>query len=821
MAAGSHFKASGWKQFWWGKHWRKEWLAPVSFPLFDWNGTQGGFTPLKRGGGHETKSLRLSGGDGKEYVLRTIDKSLDALVPEAFKGSFIHDILNDQISTAHPYGPPVIADLSASLGLLHTNPVIVFVPDDPRLGEHKDDFANKLCLFEERPSGDGWENTALTNFADDIINSEKLFEKLAANNNKTVDQSSFLKVRLFDMLVNDWDRHEDQWIWTGKKTGGKTTYYAFARDRDQSFSKTDGVNMFLLSRPWALRAVQNMNGRVSDVIGTNLAATSLDRQFTNELTEEDWENVITSLKESMTNEVIEKAVSLLPAPIHSLSGDFLNKRLQQRRDDMLRFGMRYYKILTKKVTVTGSNQKELFTINRLDANTTEITIQSGSTGDTIYHRIFMEKDTKEINLYGLGGEDQFIYTGISKNKILVRALGGDGEDIYTDTALTSHSGKKPVIYDIAENKPTTPGSLRYKSTTDTSFTNFHRKSYKYDWWIPIILPGYNPDDGLIIGAGLLYRKQQWNKTPYGWQQTIIGNYATSTGAYNFSYKGIFKSLPGKWDVEVAANYNAPAYVLNFYGFGNESKLSTNQKSFYRVRARGLFLNPSLSRSWKNNKINAGLIYSDNKVESSEGKFINQPIPLIDSSIFRTKYFAGANLSYTFSLLNEKKYPALGLTYNAAVSYLRNIKEGKRDFLNLQSNVTVYYSPFKHITFVHRTGASTNIGDYEFFQANTLGGSENLRGYWRTRYTGRTNFYQNTDIRWRIAELRGYVFRGSFGVYGFFDDGRVWIKEEHSTLLHTGYGGGIYFIPYSTLTLNMSCESSKEINLFIFRAKFLF
>src|SRR5690349_10277537 len=181
LSAGIQFRASGWKQLWWGKHWRKDWVKPVSFPVFNLSAVAGGLTPIKKGGGHETKALRLKGGNGKEYVLRTINKSLDALVPAKFKGSFINDLVNDQVCTAHPYGPLVAAALAREINVLHTNPVMVFVPDDIRLGEFKTDFANKLCLFEERPSGKGWEYDTLINGADFVINSTKLFEELAAD----------------------------------------------------------------------------------------------------------------------------------------------------------------------------------------------------------------------------------------------------------------------------------------------------------------------------------------------------------------------------------------------------------------------------------------------------------------------------------------------------------------------------------------------------------------------------------------------------------------------------------------------------------------
>ena len=163
----------------------------------------------------------------------------------------------------------------------------------------------------------------------------------------------------------------------------------------------------------------------------------------------------------------------------------------------------------------------------------------------------------------------------------------------------------------------------------------------------------------------------------------------------------------------------------------------------------------------------------------------------------------------------------GINFHSGVSYLLNLKETQHDFIQLTARFTFYVSPFKNITVVHRTGATTNRGDFEFYQANTIGGFENLRGYWRSRFTGQSSFFQNTDIRWKITDLKGYVFRGALGIYGFFDDGRVWIKNEHSNAFHTGYGGGIYYIPYSTMAINLYYASSRETNTFTLRTGFLF
>ena len=103
-AAGPQYQASGWKEFWWGEHYQHEWATPVAFPVLHISKIDGGLTPLKVGGGHESKSLRLLSINGREYVLRTMDKTHDALVPEELKGTFVNDIVNDQVSTSHPYG---------------------------------------------------------------------------------------------------------------------------------------------------------------------------------------------------------------------------------------------------------------------------------------------------------------------------------------------------------------------------------------------------------------------------------------------------------------------------------------------------------------------------------------------------------------------------------------------------------------------------------------------------------------------------------------------------------------------------------------------
>jgi hypothetical protein len=64
--------------------------------------------------------------------------------------TFAADIVQDQISSSNPYAPLPVASLAHSANIYHATPEIVFVPPSPRLDTFINDFANTVCLFEER-----------------------------------------------------------------------------------------------------------------------------------------------------------------------------------------------------------------------------------------------------------------------------------------------------------------------------------------------------------------------------------------------------------------------------------------------------------------------------------------------------------------------------------------------------------------------------------------------------------------------------------------------------------------------------------------------
>ncbi len=89
----------------------------------------------------QTRSLRLKDASGKEWVLRTIQKYPERGLAENLKPTIAKDIVQDQVSTGHPFGALVAPSLAGALGLLHSNPEIVYVGERSGFGR----ISKRIC----------------------------------------------------------------------------------------------------------------------------------------------------------------------------------------------------------------------------------------------------------------------------------------------------------------------------------------------------------------------------------------------------------------------------------------------------------------------------------------------------------------------------------------------------------------------------------------------------------------------------------------------------------------------------------------------------
>src|SRR3954453_16418478 len=122
ISANEQYKKPHFYQWLWGSNRRTEWITPIHVPLLWLDSANGGLKPFKTGGGNETKTLHLKTSAGKEFSLRSINKSRKDVVPSFSKNTFVEDIINDGVSMSYPYGAFAVHVMEEQLAIHHTNP---------------------------------------------------------------------------------------------------------------------------------------------------------------------------------------------------------------------------------------------------------------------------------------------------------------------------------------------------------------------------------------------------------------------------------------------------------------------------------------------------------------------------------------------------------------------------------------------------------------------------------------------------------------------------------------------------------------------------
>lgn len=406
-----------------GKNYRKEWTTPVKLPQFDLKNEQEGFTIVAAGGGRQTNNLRLKDRDGREWVLRSVDKDVEKSITPILRNTKVEVLMQDLLSASHPYGALPVPVLAKAIGVIVPNPRLFFVPDDTAFGEHRVLFANTVCYLEEREPTPDHSDTKST---------VTMMENVLGETDHHLLQRQILRARLLDMLIADWDRHGDQWRWGKKDSLENTYYYPIPRDRDFAFFRSDGLFVKIVSVT-SLPYMWGFTGKSMALRKLNAKISYIDAQWLNELTAQDWKNEITSIQKNITDSVIAAAVKKLPPEIYRLSGAALTKKLKNRRDELMKQGMRYYRFLAASPFIIGCEEQDFFTVSS-EGRDISITISRKGSDDkteVVYSRKFNSLHTKKICIKGLSGNDQFKVDEKVSSKIKLLLEGGDGNDVYT------------------------------------------------------------------------------------------------------------------------------------------------------------------------------------------------------------------------------------------------------------------------------------------------------------------------------------------------------------------------------------------------------
>lgn len=822
-------------KFLFGNHYRKYYSLPIEAKTATLDTLMGGLKPIREGGGHQSKSLRVSDPKGREYVMRAMKKSAtqflqsvafkDQYIVNDFENTYAENFLLDFYTTSHPYTPFAVGNLADRIGLAHSNPILYYIPKQNTLKEFNSNFGDELYMVEERPADNHLEGKNFGN-PTNIISTSDMMKNLHKDEKYTVDENEYIKARLFDMLIGDWDRHDDQWRWGEYKKEGKVIYKPIPRDRDQAFSKYDGTLLSLLMNIPALRHMRTFKDKIDNVKWLNREPYPLDIAFLRTAEEKDWIAQAKYIQENLTDADIDNAFKSLPKEVQDETIKDIQQKLKSRKKELQKYASEYFDVLSHTVMIAGTDKKDKFVIRHSAKKTLEIQVfRVKKEGDElIYTKTVTDAKTSNLWIYGLDDNDTFQVTGTEKSKIKIRLIGGQNNDTYN-----IENGKRVIVYDFKSKQNTY--NLDSKTGTqltddyDVNLYNYEKPKYNVISGLPNI--GYNPDDGVKLGFNLNYTVNNFKQNPYTQKHVLNGFYYFATEGFELNYAAHFPGLLGKWVIDVESQYTTPNFTVNYFGYGNETINNTEQfgMDYNRVRIQKFNVSAAIRHVGRyGSEFSIQPMFQQMRVEETKNRFIDIP-NIINPEIFQSQTFGGAKIKYHFKNSDFAAKPTLGVTFMISAAWLANLNETRQNFPTLESLLGFTHKIDSNGKLVLATllkGKAILNNNYEFYQGAALGGDTDLRGYRNERFLGSSYFSQSTDLRLSIGKIQKTIAPLTYGILGGFDYGRIWLDGENSRKWHQDYGGGLWLNAINVLTARITYfKSPDETGRVIFGAAYSF
>ncbi len=817
---------SGFYQFIWGKRYRSYFGKPVTANIAILDTLYEGLKVTQQGGGHQSFSARLEDTDGREYAMRGLEKDPLKFLrykikgisysEDKYEGTFAENVIYDFFTTTHPYMQLVINPLAKSVGINHANTKLYYVPKQTGFRLLGENYGDQLYFIEERPNDEQKDyegyNRANPNEEGKIVNFESttdVLEKLNRDEKYSIDQKAYMRARIFDMLIGDWDRHQDQWRWVEYEINDDDIrFIPIPRDRDAAFSKFDGIAIPLIKLVLPdVRFWQSYGPKINNVKWFNGEGNNLDRAFLNKYGVSVWVEEAKYIQDNLTDDVIEQAFKRLPKEVQDENSEEVKNNLKGRLQNLDKIAKRYGELMNKTVVIHGTHKDDKVEITRLPEGKTRVVLKrllTDAKNKVFFDRIFDHNETNEIWIYGLNDDDIFEVSGDGDHEIMIRLVGGFGKDEFKVT-----NRKKLKVYDWpyekTEFEEKTPAHqfTRLYETNTFFWRNFNENNN-------VLLPnvGFRTDDGLYLGAKDTYTNKGFNGEDFRYKHYLSANYYFDFRAIEAEYQGTFSNIIPNWNLEAGAYFTSDLFTKNFFGYGNDTTYDEDLIGKEYNRARTQQIKANFGIAYRTIRIKG--LFESYEVANTPDRFFNTSN--FTPEIFDTQNYVGAEASLSYANEDAADFPTRGFYLDAAIGYKTNVKLDNVNFgyANLALGFNRKLIPSGNLVLGSKAEVNTNFGnDFFFYHAPSIGGSNGLRGYRDERFTGKTSFYQSSDLKLRLGRIVTAVVPISLGVYGGFDYGRIWVNNDTSNTWHTSYGGGVWFGTLNALGFNVGYFLSEE------------
>ncbi|HEX7088907.1 MAG TPA: BamA/TamA family outer membrane protein [Longimicrobiales bacterium] len=850
VVPGPRYEADRVQEYFLGENWRHLWLTPISAPVLDLGRFAGGLRPFRTGGNQST-TLHMYGADGRRYIFRSVDKFVQKALPPDVRGTPAGILIQDQTSALFPTAELSAGPIQDAVGILYPPVQLYVMPDDPRLGEFRETFAGMPGLIFERPN-EGENETPGFAGSRRIVEMERMLERLRGNPEDRVDSREYLAARLVDFLIGDTDRSEDQWRWARFGPEGAYTWRPIALDRDYTFVNADGALIAVAVRPLYPKLVE-FGPRYPGLRSLIFSSEDFEQPLLSDLDRRTWDSVTVAVQARVTDDVIERAIARLPAPYRAREGTLLARNLRARRDALREISTEWYERLAEDVDVHGTDESDRLEVTRLADGTVDVRLYTAAPGPfalidgdgagrarPYYRRRFLPAETDEVRVYLYAGDDRAVVRGPAASDLIVRVIGGDGDDVLMDsttatrgetvTAFYDASGenvfvvgpdtrvdRRPFRFDpelpaAAEEEPVVAEDARPAPDEDPAVPDAgdaedeEPQGQRYgneEWlehktgedryrdygsslsWRPWV--DTEMGVGLVVGAGPVLTRYGFRHVPYRSRLRLTGLFAPGPFDFGVQLDGDWRRENSPFGLSLLARA-VQFGAVRFFGFGNDTPdFGTDAAT---VLQNEVWLAGTVDwrpRDGARLSVGPAFVYRDPRLEA--GRTLTVLRPPGTRAFGQFGLIADGELERT----DGRVVPRRGFTLDAGAG-LWPLVGGDAETFGEVHGVAAYYVPVpgsERMVLALRAGGERVWGDFPVQEAAYIGGRHSLRGYASHRFAGDASLFGSAELRVPLARVTLFT-RGELGALAFGDAARVFIDGDSDGGWHSGVGAGLWF-----------------------------
>ena len=799
-APGQTYSASFVRRFLMGDLNRDLWKIEFPVPVLNLDSVGGGLTPSELSGGKQTLGLRLEGKDGLVYQFRSIVKDASRALPGMLQSSPVDDVIQDQMAAQFPLSAAIVAELLNSAGVLVAKPTAVIMPDDPRLGEYREAFAGRMGWIEVRPDERSGDRPGFAG-SSKVTGSDELFENLIEEPETAINEHEYVRARLIDMFVGDWDRHADNWRWAGFEEGDRMRWDPIPRDRDWAFARIDGV-IPRIAGVFYPKYV-GFGDDYPAVKRLMWAGSLLDRRLLGGVDRDVFVEEARALQSAFSDSVIDQALHTLPMEYREVEEERLRKSLRERRDALADRADEFYHLLAGWVDVYGTETSDSVDVEIAEDNV-HVRLFRGAKRFAGIDRTFVPDETGEVRLYLISGKDVVTVHGSEDSPLRVRIIGTPGfvRLVHGNNgSMLSREGALPIASQLSfhHTHPDNAPPEEAEEASDEIEAGFAEPATKAwdtrDWgsqWMLSPAIDYQSEFGFHLGLKLTRFGFGFRQDPHDSRFDIEGLVSEEPRRITVGVK--YEKRIGLQGLATRFEYNGyTSRHSRYYGIGNET-VDEEDEGFYLAFRSYMDLNASVLYSPPNESWSAWIgprfvRWGDLKPANVDRIFDTDSVPGLQG-FNQTGLQAGLEIDNRDAEDLPRKGSILqieGRAFPIASGFdgaYGGLSGTFRSYLTLPG-------PFDPVVHLRLFGERV-WGHPPYPEMASLGGRRSLPGYRTQRFLGDAAASGSAILRLSLLQL-GAAKGIGMGVFGVATAGRVWIDaiEDDGTTLHSGFGGGFF------------------------------